>query len=450
MPSGGVFTSQNKRRPGAYINFKAVSKPSISVGTRGIVACAMPLTWGPEDEIIPLYSTDLTDSTSLSKIGCDIYSQDESLPFRLLLSESYEALIYRLDSGATKATGTMQSITMTAKYGGSSGNKISAAILEDGDDKVLNILFNGVVKEKFTVLTIGDVLDIDSVWLDFSASGDTTTQVTANAGVTLTGGTNGTIATQKVADFLTALKHETFQCGVVNSTDSATNAAVISWVKDIRESTGRKVQFVVNNDNSADYEGIISTKGQGYKTESETITSELFPLWVAGITAGADVNESNTCREITDAVSIINPIDDKDVDKALADGYFILTQLFDGTVLVEQDINTLRTYGQDKSYSFSKNRVVRCLDEIGNTIYLLFNKSYAGKVDNTDQQRLNFKTQIISYINTLQNMGAVQNFSASSDIEVNQGESIDSVVVDLSIQPVDSMEKLYMTVYVND
>jgi 5-enolpyruvylshikimate-3-phosphate synthase len=117
---------------------------------------------------------------------------------------------------------------------------------------------------------------------------------------------------------------------------------------------------------------------------------------------------------------------------------------------VEQDINTLRTYGQDKSYSFSKNRVVRCLDEIGNTIYLLFNKSYAGKVDNTDQQRLNFKTQIISYINTLQNMGAVQNFSASSDIEVNQGESIDSVVVDLSIQPVDSMEKLYMTVYVND
>jgi hypothetical protein len=245
----------------------------------------------------------------------------------LLLSESYEALIYRLDSGATKATGTMQSITMTAKYGGSSGNKISAAILEDGDDKVLNILFNGVVKEKFTVLTIGDVLDIDSVWLDFSASGDTTTQVTANAGVTLTGGTNGTIATQKVADFLTALKHETFQCGVVNSTDSATNAAVISWVKDIRESTGRKVQFVVNNDNSADYEGIISTKGQGYKTESETITSELFPLWVAGITAGADVNESNTCREITDAVSIINPIDDKDVDKALADGYFILTQL---------------------------------------------------------------------------------------------------------------------------
>ena len=46
-------------------------------------------------------------------------------------------------------------------------------------------------------------------------------------------------------------------------------------------------------------------------------------------------------------------------------------------------------------------------------------------------------------------MGAVQNFDGATDVTVMQGVNIDSVVVDLTIQPVDSMEKLYMTVNVD-
>ena len=37
-------------------------------------------------------------------------------------------------------------------------------------------------------------------------------------------------------------------------------------------------------------------------------------------------------------------------------------------------------------------------------------------------------------------------FSADDDIEVLPGEAVDAVVVNLYIQPVDSMEKLYMSV----
>ena len=117
--------------------------------------------------------------------------------------------------------------------------------------------------------------------------------------------------------------------------------------------------------------------------------------------------------------------------------------------MVEQDINTLRTYNEDKSYVFSKNRVIRCLDEIANTALLVFNKQYCGAVSNTFDQRTSFKSQLISYIDTLQNMEAIQNFDASTDISVEQGDTIESVVVDVALQPVDSMEKLYMTVYVN-
>ena len=51
-------------------------------------------------------------------------------------------------------------------------------------------------------------------------------------------------------------------------------------------------------------------------------------------------------------------------------------------------------------------------------------------------------------MDVLQNMGAIKNFEAA-DVTVLPGDDIDSVVVDLNIEPVDAMEKLYMTVYVS-
>lgn len=43
--SGGIWTTQNKVLPDAYINFKGVSKPQASVGSRGIITAPMALSW---------------------------------------------------------------------------------------------------------------------------------------------------------------------------------------------------------------------------------------------------------------------------------------------------------------------------------------------------------------------------------------------------------------------
>ena len=93
--------------------------------------------------------------------------------------------------------------------------------------------------------------------------------------------------------------------------------------------------------------------------------------------------------------------------------------------------------------------MVRCLDEIGNTTALVFNRNYAGKVDNDSVGRNQYKTELISMFDSLQGIRAIQNFDGASDITVLPGESVDAVVVDVTVQPVDSMEKLYMTVNVN-
>ena len=55
------------------------------------------------------------------------------------------------------------------------------------------------------------------------------------------------------------------------------------------------------------------------------------------------------------------------------------------------------------------------------------------------------KASLVDYFATLQNMGAVQNFE-TGDIVVNPGDDSDAVVITAAIQPVDSVEKIYITV----
>ena len=54
--AGGTWTSQNKVQPGVYINTKSQGNLPVSIGEKGIVAIAEPLSWGPSgviQEIIP-------------------------------------------------------------------------------------------------------------------------------------------------------------------------------------------------------------------------------------------------------------------------------------------------------------------------------------------------------------------------------------------------------------
>ena len=448
MPAGGIWTVQNKQRPGAYINFVSVPKPVGTIGNRGIIACAIPMTWGPTDKLITLYGEDLLNGKSIPKIGCDAFDAAESLPFRLALAGCYKAFIYRADNGGTKASiGVTDNLTVNAKYTGSTGNNISVVITKDKPAEgqyTVDVLFKQIQKESFVISAVTDFEDIQSEWVDFVASG---AEIPETAGSALEGGTNGTVR-ETLSEFFNLVSGETWQCLAVNSVQPAVQTAVVDFIKLMRDTRGKKVQGVVYNHETADYEGIISVH-QGFKTETDTVGTDLFPLYVASITAGANVNESNTARVIDNAVTIIEPINEEDIEDALRVGKFLLTYRQDGAVCVEKDINTLSTFTVDKNYAFSKNRVIRCLDEIGNTVALTFNRNYSGKVDNNEIGRNMYKTELITMMDNLVDIGAIQNFNGANDITVLPGESVDSVVVDLDIQPVDSMEKLYMTVNVD-
>ena len=452
MPAGGTWTIQNKVRPGAYINFVAVPKASTTLGQRGTVAVGMPMTWGPQSEIIRLTGNDLMKGDSLAKVGVTIMDTEASLPYRIALAGCFEALLYRTDIGGTKAAVTILEnvLSVSAKYAGTTGNKITIVTLKDkprAGFTTVEVRVSNQLKESFTVKTLAELDEVESAFVDFEVS-NTDNQIPITAGAALTGGTNGEVNKEAYPTFWNLLDTENFQCLAMYDTDATIVPLIKDKVELWREKRGKKVQAVVYDNADADYEGIISVH-QGFKTATETVDTKMFPVWVASMTAGSAVNESLTAAVVEGAVEIINPVLEDEIENALLSGKFILSYRQDGAVCVEKDINTLHTYTADKNYAFSKNRVIRCLDEIGNTTALIFNRNYAGKVDNNEDGRDLFKTEIIKLFDNLTNMDAIQNFSSESDITVLPGEAVDSVVVDLTVQPVDSMEKLYMTVNVN-
>ncbi len=440
--AGGVFKSQNKIRPGAYINFRAVTRPLSNIGTRGIVTLPVSMGWG--DTVTHLYSTDLIDGKSLVKIGYSA-SDPESQIFREALKNCREAVIYRLDSGGIKATADIEDLTITAKYSGIVGNRISVSVTENTDVFRVITYFNGIEQDVQTVEEIDDLVDND--WVTFSGEGS----LSESIGVNLAAGTNGAVTTLSYTNYLEAMKSYKWDTMGVPKDTIVDKEEVITFIRYMREDIGKKVQGVLF-DVSTNYEGIISVN-QGYKTLTETISPETFVAYVAGLTAGSLASTSNTYHAIEGAVSIVypqgvTPYGDEEIEQALREGKMVLSTRQDGAIVIEQDINTLHTFNSDKNYSFSKNRVIRTLDEINNSIALLFEKNYIGKVDNNEDGRNIFKTEIINYLNSLQIMAAIRNFNSSTDIQVFAGNTIDSVVVEICIQPIDAMEKLYMTVMV--
>lgn len=437
--AGGTWTLQNKNRPGAYVNFKAVPDPNSATAARGIMAMPLVLNWGPEAQIVEIYSTDLTDGGIKKKLGYDA-NNSALLQVRECLKNCYKLLAYRVNTGGDEAIATLGNLTVTAKYPGTRGNDIKVAIESKTSTFDVIVYLDNTVVDKQNVAAITDLVNND--YVIFSGSGT----LAATAATALTEGTNGTSPDVNYTAFFELLKSQEWQVLGLPLDDDDIAAEAVEAIRTMREDLGKKVQAVVY-DYAADYEGIISTK-QGYITASDTISAVDFVAYAAGISAGVDLPYPNTYREIEDALNIVNPMTSEEIETALATGYMVISRRTDGVIVIEQDINTLTTFSSDKPKEFRKNRLIRTLDEIANTITRLFENRFIGKINNDVTGRELLKQAISKELTALQDMSAIENYDAD-DITVALGDDADSVVVTLGIQPVDAMEKLYMTVEVN-
>ncbi|WP_248930134.1 phage tail sheath family protein [Paenibacillus hamazuiensis] len=436
--AGGTWTIQNKVRPGMYINFVGEGGPAGTAGERGVVTMGLPLSWGDSKKVMTISAGDDTSAV----LGYDI-SNPQILLVREALKRAKTLLLYRLNTG-TKATVAVSNLTATAKYGGTRGNDLSIVVqtnLDDNSKFDVKTLLSGEEVDSQTVSGIDELANND--WVDFSGAGTLTT----TAGAPLTGGANGTVTNQDHMDYLTAIEVFEFQTMALVSNDATLKSLYKSFVERLRDSEGRKVQVVVENYPAADYEGIISVKNGVKLSDGTIIDSVKATVWVAAATAAAQVNQSLTYQAYDDAVDVDIRYTNSQIEAALLNGEFVFVQN-NNRAIVEQDINSFKSFSPAKGKMFSKNRVIRVLDGIAVDFKNIFDLYYNGKVDNDADGRSTLWNEYITYLKSLQNINAVQNVNSETDVVVLPGEDSDSVYVEVSVQPVDSIEKVYTKVKV--
>lgn len=439
--SGGTWTQQDKVRPGVYTNFVSEPRTTTTIGERGTVAFIAPLPWG--EQLITIDSAEyLTQALPLLGYAA---TDDRIRHITAATQHASKVIIYRLGlTGAAKATVTEGALTATAKYAGLRGNDLKIIIQENIDIEdtfdIYTLLDNEIVATQLAAPNASAVTSNN--FINFTGTGT----LTPTAGVSLVGGTAGTVTGTTWSEGLARLEVEDFNVLGIPSTESTIKSLVTSWIKRVRDE-GKKVVGVLENYPQADHEGIISLKNSIVLGDG-SIVPTIHLLWeIAALEAGANVNQSLTYTPIANAVDVSPKYTNNQIIQALKNGEMVMT-MSNGQAVIEQDINTFTSFTADKARHFSKNRVMRVLDAIANDLRSNFEQFFIGKVDNNADGRNLLKAQVISYMTTLQDLNAIQNFDSQNDIEVVAGNDADSVYVEMVAQPVDAIEKIYMKVRV--
>ena len=448
--AGGTWTSQSKVLPGVYINTQSKDSVISNVGTRGVVALAMPLSWGETGKVQEIKNGD--DPTNI--IGYDI-TASQALFLREMFKGSdvtgapVKVLLYRpAGTGGVKASITIgedeTTLTATALYTGTRGNDISIAVTADPDAAGyydVATIVGGYVVDTQHVNAVASLVAND--WVDFTG----TTALVTSTGAALVGGVNPTIAATDYATFLTAIEPYTFDILTYDGSDSTVIGAMKNFIVRVNEAIGKKCQLVISGSAGvANSKYVIAVKNGVKLSDGTALTAAQATYWLAGVEAGAKYNQSLTYAAYPDAVEANPKLSNDDIETNVKGGMIVFTDDF-GVVKVCTDINTKTTVTAKEGAEFKKNRVMRVIMQFCNDTYEYFSLYFIGKVDNNDNGRVLLKKWIVGYLNEMDANNGIQNFGVD-DVEVLPGNSVDSVIVNANIQPVDSIEKIYITVTV--
>lgn len=428
---GGVFTAQNKKLPGAYINFVSAARASATLSDRGVAAIPMSLNWGEENKVFALTTEDFIYN-SRKILGYD-YTDAALMGLREVFKHAQKVFVYRLDTTAVKASNKF----CDAKYGGIRGNDLKIVITANADTPanfdVKTLLGTVEVDIQTNVATNTDNL-VDNDFVTWK----TGVALELTASTPLTSGTNGTVDSAAWQKALSALESESFNTLGVVSTDAAIANLAIAWTKRMRDEVGVKFQTVVY-DVDADDKGIINLVStiEGQSKDASLI------YWVTGAQAGCAVNKSCT-NMVYDGEMIVDVNKTQpQLEECIDNGEFVFHKVGD-EVRVLTDINSKVTVTEDEGEDFKSNQTMRVVDQIGNDIAVLFNTRYLGVIPNNPSGRISLWNDIVKHHQELETLGAIEGFE-SENVVVSQGNTKKQVVVSDAVTPVNAMEQLYMT-----
>ena len=437
--AGGIFSKQNKIRPGVYQNIKSNKLRTSENGVSGVVAIALDLDFGKEEAITKIE----TETDIYEKLGYNL-DDEKVLLLKEILKETSTILVYRLNGGE-KATATVdEDKTITAVYGGTKGNSISVVITTNVEDTSYYDVITYYEGARVDSQTIKNYEEFkENGYIKITGEG----AISKTDTVTLANGSSSSV-TEEVGypKFLEALELEEYNYIAYCGTTDATKALIVTFVKRMNDKEGIRVKAVMG-DYAADYEKISTIENGVILEDGTKLTNAQCAAYFAALSSVSDINQSNTYAPYKGAIDANPRLNNSDTEKALKAGKIVFTRRNDDSVVIEQDINSLTTFTVEKNSDFSKNRVVRALDGVASDTKHIIEQYYIGKISNNVDGRNVVRASIINNIKEKQDRGAFQNFT-EEDVTVEPGNSIDSILIKAYLQPVDSIEKIYMNLEV--
>jgi len=430
---GGTFLKQEKKLPGAYVNFVSASRNPSMLSERGIAAMPVFLDWGKEGEVFEV-KTETLQKEAFNIFGYNL--EHENLKgLRELFMNVKTVYLYRLNKGE-KAKNTIA----TAKYSGVRGNDIKIVVATNVDDETkfdVSTLVDNVKVDLQTVANTSELASNNFVdWI-------TSATLELTAGMPLTGGTSGDSVTgTEYQEFLDKIESYSFNTLGCLSTEKTIQDLFITFTKRMRDEIGAKFQTVVYKRSDADYEGVISIENKVIGVMESSLV-----YWVTGITAGCPINKSNTNRKYDGEFTVDVNYTQTQLSDALSEGKFMMHNS-NGDVYTLEDINSFKSYTTVKNEDFGSNQTVRVIDQIAIDIAKIFNTQYLGKMPNNDSGRVSFWNEIVKHHQELEKMQAIENFK-SDNVTVAKGDDKKSIVINDEITPMNAMTKLYMSVVIN-
>jgi hypothetical protein len=427
---GGVWLTQNKILPGAYINFVAAARASAELSERGIATIPVVGDWGAVGEVVEVTAGDL-QKNSLKLFGYD-YTAAAMRPLRELFANIRLGYLYRLGSGGVKASNAYGA----AKFAGTRGNDITIVVqtnVDDGTKLDVVVVLDGATVASQTVATAADLADDDYVVYVKTGTPALT------AGTPMTDGTNPAVTNASFQAYLDAIEGYTFNAIGCPSNETAVKSLFTAFTKRLRDEQGVKFQCVTYG-NEADYEGVVNVMNA--VTDGGADAYSLI-YWVTGVIAGTAVNKSATNKVYNGEYAVDVGYTQIQLENAIKTGKFAFHRVGD-VVRVLTDINSLVNVTLEKNADFKSNQTIRVIDQIANDIAVIFNTRYLGVVPNDNAGRISLWADIVKHHGQLQEIRAIEDFD-EENVTVAQGDTKRAVVVNDVVTPVNAMEILYMT-----
>lgn len=426
-----TWTTQNKRLPGAYVNFKARKEQKALVSGEGIPTLMLQ----GQTLAAPGFHT-VAQGTDLSKL----FGTTAKIAYVAeALAVASKVLVYvPASTGGTKATGTEGGLTVTAVKEGAEGNKLVVKIINNGPNVTVTTVLDNAQVDSQDVQA--NQLPAANDYVTFS--GTLPSGGGSQEQIQLSGGADGSID-NSVDKFIAELSKQDFRV-VAYGTDTADDKKkLVAAVKEWRNE-GRAIVAVINNYAEANNEGVISVDNGVTLADGTKLTSKEAIYRVAALSATA-ASKSLTHAEYVGAIDC-DAKTPQEIAQAIEKGNIVF-RVFRGRVLIAQDVNTLVTPADGQNDDFKKNKLVRTMDIIGEAIQAVFVENFVGQVVNDIDGRELFKQHLI--VRVLDPLVAQSALTYSADdIKVTEGSQKEAILVTLGVKLADAMEKLYVTVEV--